>query len=164
MVHCRFSYDPARPWTGLSPLQWANVSASLGASLERRLSEEASGPVGHIIALPQDPGKSGADERADDDPDTPQPLDMLRADMGAARGKTLLLETVMGGWGDAQAEPKRDYTPTRYGADPPETLAALRSDTGKAIIAACGLSTPLFDASDGTAKREAFRTGDHARL
>ena len=153
VVHCKFSYDPARPWSGLSPLNWATSTASLSASLERRLSEEAAGAVGHIIGLPQSP----SDDDTDDDETTEGPLSKLQADLAAAKGSTVLTESTSGGWGDAQAEPKRDYQPVRFGADPPQVLSALRTETGKAIVAACGLSIALFDSSDGTAKREAFR-------
>ena len=45
-LHLRWLVDPARPWAGVSPLQHAADTGSLAGWLEKRLSEEASGPVG----------------------------------------------------------------------------------------------------------------------
>ena len=50
----------------------------------------------------------------------------------------------------------------RFGANPPETVEGLRTETGRAILAACGLSAALFNQStDGTSRREAYRQALH---
>ena len=152
VIHCRYSYDPARPWLGLSPLQWASLTGSLASNLETKLAQEAGGPVGSVIPVPQDP------ESGEEETDEESPLDGLRADLAAAKGRTLLVETTAAGWGEGRgAAPQTDWQARRFGADPPETLAVLRSDAGKAVLGACGLSIALFDDSDGTSKREAWR-------
>ena len=46
LLHMRWLVDPARPWAGVSPLQRAVDTGTLAAWLDKRLSEEASGPVG----------------------------------------------------------------------------------------------------------------------
>ena len=46
----------------------------------------------------------------------------------------------------------------RFGANPPETVEGLRTETGCDVLAACGLSAVLFNQSaDGTSRREAYR-------
>ena len=39
----RYAVDPARPWLGRSPLQFASDTGRLGAALEARLGDEAGG-------------------------------------------------------------------------------------------------------------------------
>ena len=51
VLHLRWQVDPHRPWAGVSPLQHAADTGSLSAWLERRLSEEASGPVGAFLPV-----------------------------------------------------------------------------------------------------------------
>ena len=50
----------------------------------------------------------------------------------------------------------------RFGANPPETVEGLRTETGCDALAACGLSAVLFNQSaDGTSRREAYRQALH---
>ena len=77
--------DPARPWAGVSPLQHAAVTGSLSGWLDKRLSEEASGPVGSFLPV----AKYDADPDADlgaADINAADPLAALRRDIGAAKG------------------------------------------------------------------------------
>ena len=148
VVHVRYATDAARPWHGISPLGWARATGALAAALESRLAEESAGPVGHVLAVPAD----GGDGEADDS------LVQLKSDLAGARGKTVLAETVMSGWGEGRtAAPQHDFRPQRFGANPPATLPVLRSDAALAVLAACQVPGALFDHSDGTAQREAWR-------
>ena len=52
VLHFRYSVDPARPWQGLSPLQWASISARLQAETERSLGDEMAGPIAQLLAVP----------------------------------------------------------------------------------------------------------------
>ena len=151
VVHALYAYDESRPWLGLSPLQWAASTGALAANLERRLGQEAGGPVGHVIPVP------AADDN--DDEEEPTALEDLRADMAAAKGGTVLTETTAAGWGEGQqAAPQTDWQARRFGADPPATLAVLRSDAGQAVLALCGCPPSLFvPNSDGTSQRESWR-------
>ena len=151
VVHVRYAVDPARPWHGIAPLEWARQTGNLAASLERRLAEEAAGPVGHVIPVPQDPDVD------DDDPDT-DPLTGLRKDLAAARGRTVLTETTSAGWGEGRAAaPQADWQPRRFGANPPAVLPTLRADVFSAVLGACGVPVSLFTDADGTSQRESFR-------
>ena len=148
VLHFRYSYDPARPWHGISPLGWARDTGSLQANLEKRLSEEAGSSVAHVLPIPQD-GGSGDDD---------DPLAMLKADIAGAAGRTILMETTSAGWGEgASAAPRGDWKKQRIGADPPETLRFLRSEAGMSVLSACGVPVSLATDADGTSQRESWR-------
>ena len=154
VLHCMYSFDPARPWHGLSPLQWASLTGTLAGNLEKRLGQEAGGPVGHVLPVPQDPASSDDDESAEE-----KPLDTLRNTLFTLAGKTGLVETTAAGWGEGRAAaPQSDWKSQRFGADPPPALGVLRSDVGQAVLSACGCPPSLFQPNaDGTSQRESWR-------
>ena len=85
-------------------------------------------------------------------------LSMIRADIKAAKGGTVLAETTSAGWGEGKAAaPQADWVAKRIGANPPAVLPALRKDMFEAILGACGVPVSLFTDADGTSQREAFR-------
>ena len=89
----------------------------------------------------------------------------LRTDIGSLKGKVALIETTAAAWGEGRhAAPSRDYVPSRIGADPPMSLATLRSDAALAILAACGVPVELAVAGDGTGQREAWRRFLHGTV
>ena len=148
VLHVRYAVDSARPWYGLGPLQWARSTGTLAANLETRLGEEAGGPVGHVLSVPQDGG-----DGEDDDP-----LKMFKADLAGAKGRTILTETTAAGWGEGKmAAPQSDYKPQRFGASPPDTLPSLRSQAAESVLSACGVPVSLVTDADGTSQREAWR-------
>ena len=118
LLHMRWLVDPARPWAGISPLQRASDTGTLAAWLDKRLSEEASGPVGSFLPV----AKFDADPDADlDAADADDPLAALRRDIGAAKGQTLLaVESQMSLADSPASAPRRDYVKSpRFGANPP---------------------------------------------
>ena len=148
VVHVRYAVDPARPWHGVGPLDSARTTGALAASLEQRLSEEAGGPVGHLLPVPADGG-------AGDDKD---PLANLKADIRSAKGRPLLIETTSAGWGEGRANaPNSDWQARRLGANPPATLPVLRDAASMAVLDACGVPRALAESADGTAAREGWR-------
>ena len=61
-------------------------------------------------------------------------------------------------WSDTpQTAPRSDYKPMRIGADPPDTLRALRSEVGRAVLGCAGVPVELFEPGQGTGQREAWR-------
>ena len=137
----RYAVDPARPWWGVSPLDWARDTGTLAANLERRLGEEAGGAVAHVLPIPQDGG---------DNSDT-DPLADLKADIRTARGRTVLTETTSAGFGEGRgAAPQSDWQPRRIGANPPQVLQGLRRDVFEAVLSACGVPVSLVTDADGT--------------
>ena len=148
VIHCRYAVDPARPWWGVSPLDFARDTGTLAAALERRLGEEAGGAVAHVLPVPQDGG----------DGEGTDPLADLKADIRTARGRTVLTETTAAGWGEGRgAAPQSDWQPRRIGANPPQVLQGLRRDVFEAVLSACGVPVSLVTDADGTSQREAFR-------
>ena len=148
VLHVRYSVDSARPWYGIGPLGWARSTATLAANLEARLGEEAGGPVGHVLPVPQDGGDGGDDD----------PLSSFKADLAAAKGRTILAETTSSAWGEGRAAaPLNDYQAKRFGADVPDSSVSLRTDASMAVLSACGVPVSLVTNADGTSQREAWR-------
>ena len=162
VVHGRYSVDPARPWAGVSPLAWASLTGRLHANLEDAIADEAGGARGHILPVPAGPD---GDEL---DPDTGEPVDPLadlRADVASLRGRTVLAETVAAGWGEgAMAAPRADWKPQRIGANPPPSLATLRTDSAESVLAAAGMSADLFTHGDAAGQRESWRRFLHGSV
>ena len=130
----------------MAPLEAARATGQLAASLEQRLGEEAGQPVGAYLALPK---RDGTDPDAADDPDA-----LLRADIRAASGRQVFVESMAASWGEGKgAAPLSDWSPKRFGADPPEVLEALRTSVGQAVLSACGVPAALATDADGTAAR-----------
>ena len=151
VIHCQYAVDPARPWHGISPLQWARATGTLAANLELRLGQETGASQGFFLPIPADGGDDSADE-ADD------PMRSLKADIRNGQGRTLLVESTTGGWGDGPSgSPLHDFKVHRYGADPPAALGALRNDASMAVMSACGVPPDLFEVSTSQGQREAFR-------
>ena len=155
VLHLRWLVDPARPWAGVSPLQHAADTGSLAAWIERRLSEESSGPVGAFLPVARFDADPDAD--LDADPDT-DPLGQLRRDIGGAKGQTLLVETAMAAADSPASAPRRDYQVVRFGANPPRDLVELRAIVTRDVGAACGIPRGLTDSSaSGQTVRESWR-------
>ena len=148
VIHCRYAIAPETPWRGVSPMGWARDSGALMSNLELRLGQEAGGAVAHVLPIPSDGGDGSDDDQ----------LASLKADLAAAKGKTILTETTAAGWGEGQASaPRSDWKPMRIGAHPPEILRGLRSDASLAVLSACGVPVSLATDADGTSQRESWR-------
>ena len=151
VVHFRYAVDPSRPWTGISPVQWARLTAAGLANLEAMVTAEAGSPFGYLLPTPAD-----VDDTDDDD----DPNSQLRADLAGARGRTLIVHDPALDEDNAGRGPRAGAYRhiARFGANPPETVEGLRTETGRDILSACGLSAALFNQSaDGTSRREAYR-------
>ena len=145
----RWGGKPGTPYVGTGPLSWADTTARLQSEAERSLADEAKGPLAQLLAIPQDGGDGGEDT---------DPLKMLKADLAAARGKAIMVETTAGGWGEGRASaPQRDWMASRLGPNPPASMATIRKDAFEAVLAATGTPPSLFMDADGTAQREAVR-------
>ncbi len=148
IVFVKWGSTPGQPYVGTGPTSWAHTTARLQSETERSLADEAQGPLASLLAIPSDGGDDGDDD----------PLKMLRADVRAARGKALLIETTQSGWGEGKsAAPQRDWKPARLGPSPPEAMATIQKQSFEHVLAACGVPPSLFVDSDGTSQREAVR-------
>lgn len=155
VLHLRWLINTARPWAGISPLQHASDTGSLSGWLDKRLAEEASGPVGSF--LPVAKYETGADADLTD-PDADDPLAALRRDIGAARGQVLAVESQMAQADSPASAPRKDFQVARFGAAPPRDLVELREQVTRDVGAACGIPRGLLDSTaSGQAARESWR-------
>lgn len=149
--HFRINASVAEPWRGRSPFLLSPVTRQLLNRTEASLSAETTGAVGKILTVP-----SGTPEGT---------IDNLKADLRALLGKTMLLESTAGGWGQGpSASPARDWIPERLGPAPPDSMVALRRDAALMVLAAAGVPAELVSGADGSGAREAWRRFLHSTI
>ena len=147
MVHARFSFDAARPWRGIGPLQRASIAGRLSAEVSSALGDEASMTRGAVLPMPT---------RGDGLPE-------LKADLKRLRGRVAFVESHDSvGYGDSRKSPTTGWDLKRIGADPPVALVKLADQAFGEVVAACGVNPGLFSDSDGTALRESYRQAVHS--
>ena len=160
VVHLRWATAPGRPWRGVSPLAWSADTGRLSGGLEEALADEAAGPRGSVLPIPEGQRESTDDDDGDDDP-----FAGLRSDLHKLGGGLALVETMSSGYGDRGGRPDADWKARRIGAEPPDVLATLRSDAALSIYAACGVPPSLVTLpADGTGQREAWRRFLHGSV
>ena len=151
VVHVKYSIDPGRPHRGVGPLKRAALDADLLSAIVTRLGEESGAPVAHVIPSPVD---GAADSTA-----------TLRADIRAAKGGVLFAQSQLSGYGDRASAPASDFAVKRIGANPPDVLRAIASETGERLQEALGIPSALLVAnSAGIARREALRMWVHCHV
>ena len=150
VIHCRICTTPTEPWRGVSPLAHSRATSDLAAMLEVRLSQEVTAAVGTLIPVPQNSGDT-----------TP-----LQEQLARLRGKLALVPTTAAGWStDGKAgAPRQDWRTERLGANPPNVLDMLRTNSARHVLASCGVPIELVEPSEGTGAREAFRRFLHATI
>ena len=130
----------ARPWRGCSPLANSAASTALLKQVERSLTEEHSGPVGHVYGVP-DP--EGSQKVADE--------------IGVLKGRAILAEaTEMDLPGEGQGG-RTSWKPNRIGPMPSEGTIAAREAVERSLLAAAGVSVELVQPSSGSDAREGWR-------
>ena len=155
VVFATWGGTPGQPYTGVGPLSWAATTARMQSETERSLADEAGGPITNLLPVPQDGATDppeGETESADD------PLAPLRADIRAARGKALLVETTAGAWGEgASAAPRQDWKAQRLGPNPPASMGEVLGQGFLEVLAACGVPPGMFVKMGDSGQREAYR-------
>lgn len=132
------------PWDGSAPVEQAGETFSLLASIERRLREEVSGPVGNLIPVPEVSDATAG----------------LQKDINELQGRTKMVESTAGDWdqGPSATAPRTDFKPNRLGADPPLALVQLRETVCADVAGAYGVPAVLLSLQgDGSRAREAYR-------
>ena len=148
VIHVQYSFDSREPWRGQGPLTVARLAGRLSAETAAALGDEASGPRGSFLPIPKD---------GDDTTVTG-----IRTDARNAKGKMLFVES--GDWDNAGGKRAAGWMQERFGANPPQGLVELMKRASMEVYGACGLSMALFDESDGTSKREAYRQALHGTI
>ena len=142
ILHLMYQRSSTQPWRGVGPLADCTETHNLAQALETRLRQEVGGPVGLAIPTPDGGGAVAG----------------LETDVNAMRGKVKLTPSTANNWQTGgQGAPRTDWKALRIGAEPPEVLARMRTDTGRDILAACGVPGGLVGQSDGTTLREQLR-------
>ena len=114
VVHLKYSTDPRSPWRGISPFDRMSASSRAVGGSEARFAEELASAVGFVVPVPATPQPED-----DDDESGVDPLQELASDLRSLEGRTSLVETTSGGWGDGMANrPMEEWRPRRMGADP----------------------------------------------
>lgn len=146
-----------RPWEGCPPWKAASMSGGLLSGIERQLSGEAKSKSGYVLPIP-DVGDRGQGEGDDGESD---PLTTLRRDLASAEGRTMLAPSMSAGFGGGPGIAPtlaNEYTPHRFGANPPTALTELRRDIERSVLASYGILPSLVDPkASGTALRESRR-------
>lgn len=152
VAHVRYSADKTQPWIGIPPLKRALSGASLAGNIEQKLGEEASGTVGYVLPAPV----GGADDS----------VSALKNDLGSLKGKTAIVETMAGGFGEGRTSaPQADWSPRRigptFGADAVPEVYRLSQ---MSVLAALGVPVELVHPGSGTGDREAYRRFLHGSV
>ena len=148
VAHLQYESDPNEPWRGRGPLHGAAVSQELLSRLEKRLSDEASQPVGHALPVPnvESSGK-------------------LLTALQALKGELVLVESTSAGWSEGKGSaPLTDWEPRRLGFNPPEAVLSVRDSTAREILAACGVPVTMLADAQGSALRESYREFLHGTV
>ena len=145
ILHPRIGATSGQPWQGESPIP--SATAKLACELETKLTQEVGGPVGNVLPLPHKGSVAN-----------------LQGDIDKLAGRTVLVESTAGGYGDKEAAPRGDWQTKRIGANPPSAMIELRKEVQASILAACGCPGSLLERSDGTLAREEMRRFLHSTL
>ena len=140
----------SEPHKGQSPIAVAVQSARLAAGLEKQMANEATQPSGQL--LPHPDGVEG------------NILDDIKADLKKMAGRSMLVPSMAGGWGDGKANAPADWQPRRLGFNPAETVLGVRESVYKSLVAAAGIPPALFGESRAEGAREALRQFLHFAL
>lgn len=140
VLHARIGAVRARPWRGCSPLTNAGATKGVLEQIERSLSEEHSGPVGHVIPV-TDPEnqQSTADE------------------IGALKGRAILTEQSELDLPGEGPGGRSTWKPNRVGPQPASSTQAIRQDVERSLLAAAGVPSELTQPTSGSDAREAWR-------
>ena len=150
VFHARWNIDLASE-RGLSPLGSARTLRKMLSNLENSLAEETGAAVGYLLPVP-----------ADGESDT---IEKLKKQLKDLKGRVAVVETARGGWGEGtQGAPRSEYALSRMGADIPDGNVELYTRSIETVLAACGYPVQLYQQSDGTAQREAWRRYLHGTV
>ena len=152
ILHARYSTDPATPHIGIGPFTSASQSAKLAAAIELNVANEAQGPHGWILPVP-DEGLQDSD------------LAELETKFKQLRGRTALVSSSRSNFGDGGAAQRSEYEPKRFGLDVPESTPKLRQDAIHAMLGSAGVPAELWSVgTTSSSRREAWRQFLHGSV
>lgn len=145
IVHLRYAQDPERPWRGVGPVQAASLAGRLSAETLEALGDEASGPRGSFLPVPDTDGQA----------DT---IEALKGDVKTAKGGLLFVESMTETFATGGQRNSPDWKANRFGMEIPDSAVLLQSAVTREIMATCGIPAALVDPKSSAAAREAWRT------
>ena len=148
VVSIRYQSDQAHPWRGVGPLEAASLAGRLSAEVSSALADEMSGPRGSLLPV------------ANADGNDPSVVS-LRADIKGLNGSLAFVESQANSFGTDQQSPRAGWDVRRLGADIPEGSIKAAELAFSEVLASCGLSTALWDGSQSSGRREAYRIAIH---
>ena len=156
LVHLDWSTSPHVPYIGQPATVTAKLTADTAANAELSMGRESSGDVAKIIPAPE--GTEGDDSTADVDNDDYQvdPHAGYRKDLVAAKGATMLVESMANNH-DMGGNAPDDWKPRRLGPEPPPGFVEATDQAHRRLLAALGVPVGLATDADGTSQREGYR-------
>ena len=158
ILHVQYSFETERPSVGIGPMTWASTLGKMAASMEQRLTEEASAKVGYLLPIPKPPLSTITDAEGN----AVDPLAGVKQALSNLKGNTALVETT-GGMAPEVPRMQGEWQPRRLGLDPPEAVISLRRAVFENVLAVCGVPPGLVSLSGGHI-REHLRTFLHTTL
>ena len=146
VIHCRINSNPNQPWKGCGAADSATLTSDMLTSSSVALSDEAASPRGTFVPV------VGGD------------TDGLGADIKAARGSILIVDSQANNFEAGGTPPTREWESRRFGADPPDALLKLQQMAGDGIMAAIGISASIFRAETAASALTAFRHFNHSLI
>lgn len=139
VVHVRYGETPLAPWEGCSPLESADTSAKLYATIEKQLLAESGTVHGNLLPLP---------DRKD--------FANLRSDLANLNGGLAPVQSTSTSFESAR-QPMGDWKPQRLGMNTPASTISLRMAVCETLLSACGIPGMSLD-------REAYRQLLHSTI
>ena len=150
VVHIKYQADTTTPWRGVGPIQSASLAGRLSAEVSRALADEAGGPRGSVLPIPNVSG------------DDPQ-VDALKADIKGLDGGLAFVESMSNELGTGPtSNSSAGWKTQRIGAEIPAGSIEAAKMAFAEVLSTVGLSVALFDDSQGAGKREAYRQSLHS--
>ena len=143
LVAVRWGSSAFEPWKGIPGHVRASETARMAAEAEKAVADEAGGPVGSLVPLPEEAGDTSA----------------VKTAIAKLRGGVAMPPTTAGGLGAGPgAAPQRDWRPDRIGAAFNDALVRAHRQAAEGVAASLGYPPALlFGDADGTAQRESLR-------
>lgn len=143
VLHFRYAIDPVAPWRGVGPLQLAGRTVDLLARGEEHFRKEFSSAVGNLLPQPSPPGS--------------EDVKALRESLKNLDGRTAIVQTQRGSWGQQGGASDADWRVTRLGAVLDAAAVNLRAEVQDSIFSACGLPPGLLASGSESSVRDSWR-------
>ena len=156
LIHLDWSSSPHVPYIGQPATVTAKLSADSAANSELSMSREVGGDVAKIIPAPEGPEGDDSTAGMDNDDYQIDPHAAYRRDLAAARGATMLVESMANNH-DLGGKAPNDWEPRRLGPAPPAAFVDATDQAHHRLLGALGVPVGLATDADGTSQREGYR-------